>query len=157
MVCRRDFSRYDEQAETIESVGLVKARKGTRHLKFPTVHALISLDVFVDDITHVLVICTASRLTLLGLSRPSSHELNLYQTNMSADTPTTMLHIAGTDSGRVFMRGGNKNLYELEYSSESRWFFGSGARVGITNRSSGSLTTWMPSIMSSTSKSGCID
>ncbi len=25
---RRDFSRYDDQPETIESVGLVKARKG---------------------------------------------------------------------------------------------------------------------------------
>ena len=118
----------------------------------PSAHQ--SQDVFVDDITHVLIICTASRLTLLGLSRPSGRELNLYHTNMSVGTPTAMLHIAGTTSGRVFMRGGNKDLYELEYSSESRWFFGSGARVGITNRSSGNLSTWMPSIMSSNSKAG---
>ena len=60
-----------------------------------------------------------------------------------------MLHIAGTAAGRVFMRGTNKDLYELEYTSESRWFFGSGARVGVTNRSSGTLSTWMPSVFSS--------
>ena len=109
-------------------------------------------DVFVDDITHVLIICTATRLTLLGLSRPPSGELNLYATNLAADTPTAMRSIVGTSTGRVFMLGANKDLYELDYSSESRWFFGSGTRVGITNRSSGSLSTWMPTMLSSSSE-----
>ena len=30
---RRDFSRYDEQKEMIESVGLVKAKRGKLHFK----------------------------------------------------------------------------------------------------------------------------
>ncbi len=120
---------------------------------YEIVSELTAPDVFVDDITHVLIISTSSRLTLLGLSRTSGRELNLYHTNLSADTPTAMLQIAGTSPGRVFMRGANKDLYELEYSSESGWFFGSGARVSITNRSSGTLSAWMPSLLTSTSES----
>ena len=149
---RRDFSRYDEQPDTIQAVGLVKARKGELNPEVGRSDWLV-LDVFVDDITHVLIICTSSRVSLLGLSRPSSHELNLYATNLSADTPIAMLQISGTASGRVFMRGSNKELYELEYTSDSRWFFGSGAKVTLTNHSSGTLSNWMPSVFSAASMS----
>ena len=149
-VFRRDFYRYDEQAETIECVGLVKARRG--RLNRSTGVLTIS-DVFVDDVTQVLIICTASRLTLLGLSRPSARELNLYHTNLSIDTPTAMLSMVGNSSGRVFLRGGNKDLYELVYSNESRWFFGNGARVNITNRSGSAASTWIPTIFGSDGES----
>ncbi|KAK4686014.1 hypothetical protein P7C73_g4121, partial [Tremellales sp. Uapishka_1] len=132
----RDFNRYDEQDDTIESVGLVRARK----------------DVFVDDMTHVLVICTARKATLLGLSKGSDGGLSLYHTGLSTDTPTAMISIQGTPSGRIFMNGFDKNLYELDYSSGSQWF--SSSKVSLTNRSSGSFSAYLPSIFSSSSPEG---
>ncbi|WVF70035.1 hypothetical protein IAT40_004822 [Kwoniella sp. CBS 6097] len=135
----RDFSRYDEQNDTIQAVGLVKARK----------------DVFVDEITHVLVICTSSKATLLGLSRPAnSREISLYHTNLSVETPAAMIDIKGTSAGRIFMLGANKDLYELDYSSDASWFFGSSTKVGLHNRSSGSLANWTPGFLSSKTKEG---
>jgi hypothetical protein len=111
------------------------------------------LDVFVDEITHILIICTASRLTLLGLSHPSPREVSLYHTQLTADLPTSILAISGTHSGRIFMTGSNKDLYEVEYSNSSGWFFGSGAKVAVHNRSSGGLSNWIPSVFSSSSAS----
>ncbi|OCF37542.1 nuclear pore complex protein Nup155 [Kwoniella heveanensis BCC8398] len=135
----RDFSRYDEQNDTIQAVGLVKARK----------------DVFVDEITHVLVICTSSKATLLGLSRPAnSREISLYHTNLSVETPSAMIDIKGTSAGRIFMLGANKDLYELDYSSDASWFFGSSTKVGLHNRSSGSLANWTPGFLTSKTKEG---
>lgn len=133
----RDFSRYDQQESTIHAVGLVQARK----------------DVFVDDITYLLVICTASKATLLGLSRSAKGELSLYATNMSVDTPTTMTTIRGIDSGRIFLLGANKDLYELEYSISSGWL-SSGSKIWLTNRSSGYLSTWVPSVLQGANREG---
>lgn len=114
---------------------------------------LMSLaDVFVDTITHVLLICTTSRLTLLGLSHPSSREINLYHTQLTADLPTSIISIHGTNAGRVFMVGANKDLYEVEYSNQAGWFFGSGAKVVVHNRSSGTLSNWVPSVFGSSSQ-----
>lgn len=126
----RDFSRYDQGGDTIQSVGLVKARK----------------DVFVDDITHLLVICTTTKATLLGMSRSDKGELSLYATNLSAETATSMVDIRGTDSGRIFLLGANKDLYELEYSTSSGWL-SSGSKMWITNRSTGYLSTWVPTVL----------
>ncbi|WWD22088.1 hypothetical protein CI109_106577 [Kwoniella shandongensis] len=135
----RDFSRYDEQDDTIQAVGLVRVRK----------------DVFVDDITHVLVICTSAKATLLGLSRPSnSREINLWATNLSVDTPTAMIDIKGTAAGRIFMLGANKDLYELDYSAKDSWLFGSATSIKVHNRSSGNMANWLPSVLASNSKEG---
>jgi hypothetical protein len=114
---------------------------------------LTPADVFVDDITHLLVICTSSKVSLLGLSRPSPREINLYATNLSADAPVAMISVSGTASGRIFLLGVNKDLYELEYSAESSWFFGSSTRVQLHNRSSGSFANWVPTVFSSGSES----
>lgn len=45
-----------------------------------------------------------------------------------------MLSILGTDSGRVFMNGENKGLYELEYTNSAGWFFGSSSKIWVTGR-----------------------
>ncbi|TYJ54289.1 hypothetical protein B9479_005048 [Cryptococcus floricola] len=135
----RDFSRYDEQADTIQAVGLIKARK----------------DVFVDDITHVLVICTATKATLLGLSRSlQSREISLYHTNLTAETPTIMIDIKGTDEGRIFALGANKDLYELDYAAESSWLFGSSTSVRLNNKTGGGVSNWVPSLVTSKVKDG---
>lgn len=133
----RDFSRYDQQDSTIHAVGLVRARK----------------DVFVDDISYLLIICTASKITLLGLSQSDKGELSLYATNMTVETPTTMVTIRGTDAGRIFLLGVNKDIYELEYSISSGWL-SSGSKVWLTNRSSGYLSTWVPSVLQGANREG---
>lgn len=91
------------------------------------------LDVFIDDITHILVICTRSSATILGISR-TENKLNFFQTELSCQLPTRMLGIRGTNSGRVFMNGDNKGLYELEYTNSAGWFFGSSSKVWVTGR-----------------------
>ncbi|KAL7424377.1 hypothetical protein Q5752_000059 [Cryptotrichosporon argae] len=128
----REFSRYDDQPDTIQAVGLVRARK----------------DVFVDDITHVLVIATATRITLLGLAAGAGAEINLYATNLSADAPAPLIDVRGTHAGRVFALGANKDLYEIEYSTTAGWL-GGGSRMWVSNRSSGYLSAWVPSVFSS--------
>jgi len=145
---RRDFSRYDEQAEDITTVGLIKVRPG----EFPYRPRASTdfQDVFIDELSHLLVICTKSRISVLGLGRAAdSNAISLFTTNLTTDSPTAITHIAGTSSGRIFMRGVDKNLYELDYSNNSKWFFSSGAKVWVINRSSSAWSNWMPSVMSS--------
>lgn len=108
-------------------------------------------DVFVDGITHILIICTASKATLLGLSRTPS-ELNLYHTNLQVDLPTTMLNISGTAAGRVFMNGISKEMFELEYSSGSAWFFSSSTKIALRNLSTAALNNVLPTIFRSASE-----
>ena len=98
------------------------------------------------------MVCTSSKLTVLGLSRGPSGDISLYHTNLVVDVPTVMLSVKGSSSGRIFMNGTNKDLYELEYSNESGWFFGPSTRVQLHNRSSGSMANWMPTIFSSSSQ-----
>jgi hypothetical protein len=109
--------------------------------------------MFVDDITHLLIICTSSKATLLGLSRTSPREINLYTTNLApASTETPMTSIAGTLAGRIFMLGENKQIYELEYAATGGWF-GTGGPKAIS-RTSGALSGWVPSILSSSTNEG---
>ena len=133
----RDFSRYEEQPDNIEAVGLAKVRP----------------DVFIDSLSHLLVICTTTRVTILGLGRPSKKEVSLFVTNLSTETPTPMVQVVSTAAGRIFLLGINKQLYELEYSNDSRWFFGSGAKLWVTNRSSSSLGNWVPTFFTSNGES----
>ena len=64
-----------------------------------------------------------------------------------------MLQISGTTAGRVFMRGTNKDLYELEYSSDSSWLFGSGAKVRVVNKTTTGLAAVIPSVFGTAGES----
>lgn len=129
----RDFNRYDEQPDTIQSVAVVRPRK----------------DVFQDHITHLLIICTSTKVTLFGLGKSAQGDLDLYSTGLTADTPTTMISIAGTGTGRIFALGANRDMYEFEYASETGWLFGASSRLSVHNRTSGALANWVPSFLSS--------
>jgi nuclear pore complex protein Nup155 len=110
----------------------------------------LTLDVFVDAITHILIIATASRLTLFGIAYDPSkpRELNLYNTNMTIETYTAMQDIRGTDDGRVFMRGADREMYEVTYSNaEGGWggWFAGGGKVNVVAHTKGRLSNWTPS------------
>ena len=107
-------------------------------------------DVFIDALTHLLVICTSTKITVLGLGRENgSNAISLFSTNLSTTSTTPITYIAGSKSGRVFMLGETKELFELEYSNDSSWFFGSGAKIAIKNLSSGYLSNLLPTFLSS--------
>lgn len=89
--------------------------------------------MFIDDITHVLVICTRTTATILGISR-QDNKLNFFQTELSCQLPTRMINVVGMSNGRVFMNGENKGLYELEYTNATGWWFGSSNKVWVTGR-----------------------
>ena len=96
--------------------------------------------VFVDSITHLLVICTEKTIHLLGCSATQSagrksKELTMYATNMAIPTDgIAMSSICSTPSGRVFMAGSDGNLHELVYRADEGWFT---KRSGLVNWTGG--------------------
>lgn len=133
----REFSRYDQATSDIQVVGLVRARK----------------DVFIDNITHLIVISTAKRTKMLGISQDEKGELSMYATDFDQESPAQFTDVLGTDSGRIFLLGHNKDLYELEYTASSGWF-GNGTKMWFTNRTSSVITNWVPTLFSSGSREG---
>jgi len=124
---RHDFNRYDEQAEDITAVGLVKARP----------------DVFIDDLQYLLVICTPTKISVLGLGSGPNSSISLFSTNLSASSPTPMDSVVGSSAGRIFMRGRDANVYELVYSNSSSFMSAGGPSLSIVNRSSSWIMGYM--------------
>lgn len=129
----------------IVGVGLVTPRPG----------------VFLDSISHLLVLATPGLVTLVGLgfvtapavpgaTTPSKRELTFFMTGLSCPTDGIALTtIIGTKDGRIFLGsspvaltpggiGGDGCLYELNYQSAEGWF---SKRCSLTNLTSGSLIT----------------
>lgn len=116
-----DFSRYDEQSEVILSVGLVKAKPG----------------VFINTISHLLVLCTPSTLILLGLS-VAPNDITLYATDLSIPTDgIAMTDVVSMPDGRTFMVGSDGCLYEMQYRADEGWFTKRCALINWTGAGSG--------------------
>jgi nuclear pore complex protein Nup155 len=118
-----DFSRYDSQSELILHVGLVPAKP----------------NVFIDSITHLLVICTPTTLILLGLSNAQGGaDLTLYATDLSISTDGVgMSDVRSMPDGRTFMTGSDGCLYEMQYRADEGWFTKRCSLVNWTGGSSG--------------------
>jgi nuclear pore complex protein Nup155 len=103
---------YEDATHTITAVALVPPKPG----------------VFVETITHILVVATSSEIILLGVSAtptPSgSKSVSLYQTKMAVHRGSSdVSHIVGTASGRIFLGGDtDTDIHELFYQQEERWF-----------------------------------
>lgn len=141
------FSTFEELPDVIVGVGLVKPRPG----------------VFVDSISHLLVLTTPNAITLVGLGYSGSpKEITFYLTGLSVPTDGISLTIIkGTSNGRIFLAsspealttpggiGGDGCLYELVYQSAEGWFV---KRCTLHNLSSGSIAkSVMPSFLRSLS------
>jgi nuclear pore complex protein Nup155 len=102
-------------------------------------------DVFVDDIAHLLVICTSSRVSILGLSHPSPRVINLFATSLAISSPTPLVSIVSTDAGRIFALGLNHQIYEITYGASSAWFSSSsGVQASLVCRTQSSLNSLWP-------------
>ncbi|KAF1813320.1 nuclear pore complex protein Nup155 [Eremomyces bilateralis CBS 781.70] len=103
---------FEEQPHAITAVKLVKPRTG----------------VFVEAITHLLVVATVNEIFLVGVAASSNNgvtTVSLYQTKMRAPVSGLDVRcIAGAShSGRIFFAGYcARDIYELTYQQEEKWF-----------------------------------
>ena len=135
---RSSFSTFEELTDVIVGVGLVTPRKG----------------VFVDAISHLLVLATPNQITLVGIgyaapSPGAKREVTFYLTGLTVSTDgISLTTVRGTSTGRIFLAsspdpltpggiGGDGCLYELVYQSAEGWFV---KRCTLYNLTSGSLT-----------------
>ncbi|GAA5897156.1 hypothetical protein JCM5296_002241 [Sporobolomyces johnsonii] len=131
------FSTFEELTDVIVGVALVRPRPG----------------VFVDSISHLLVLATPSQINLVGLgyaapSPGAKKEVTFYLTGLSVPTDgISFTTIRGTSNGRIFLAsspepltpggiGGDGCLYELAYQSSEGWF---AKRCTLHNLTSGSI------------------
>lgn len=114
---------FEEQRHTIQAVALLPPKPG----------------VFIETITHVLVIATTNEIIVLGVQTDKTPAGNttvsLYQTNMHmALRGQDVRIITGSAAGRVFFGGsGEIDLNELYYEKEERWFWGKCGKINHTN------------------------
>ncbi|KAL2176873.1 Non-repetitive/WGA-negative nucleoporin C-terminal-domain-containing protein [Thermothelomyces heterothallicus CBS 202.75] len=125
---------YEDATHTITAVALVPPKPG----------------VFVDTITHILVVATTTEITLLGVSAtptPSgSRSVALYQTKMSVHRGSSDVSlIVGTASGRIFLGGDtDTDIYELFYQQEERWFSSRCGKINHTHQGWASVVPSLP-------------
>lgn len=122
---------FEDQPHTIHAVALVPPKPG----------------IFVNTITHILVVATAAEITLLGVSAtdtPSgTKSVSLYQTKMNLPLRGTDVRvIAGSANGRIFFGGSNDiDINELYYQSEEKWFSNRCGKLNHTNPGWSSVVT----------------
>ncbi|CAG8974187.1 hypothetical protein HYALB_00007350 [Hymenoscyphus albidus] len=125
---------FEDQPHNITAVKLLKPRKG----------------VFVEDITHLLVVATTQEIILLGVSAqvegPGVRTVQLFQTRMALTIRGINVQVieGSAETGRVFFAGhGDNEIYELTYQQEEKWFAG---RCGKINHTSPGYSTIMPKV-----------
>jgi len=133
---RKELISFTDQSETITSVTLVRPKAA----------------VFVEEISHLLVICTPNSVFLLGLSVKSGpgdrprNTIQFFATDIKAPTRADMFSVVGMPDGRIFMASARDGcLYELSYQRLETWF---GAKVQFINHSVKGVQSLVPSFFS---------
>lgn len=131
---------FEDQPHNITAVKLLTPRK----------------DVFVDTITHLLVVATTQEIILLGVSAAVEgsgvRTVQLFQTRMALTIRGINVQVieGSAETGRIFFAGhGDNEIYELTYQQEEKWFAG---RCGKVNHTSPGYSTIMPNIWGTKSK-----
>ncbi|KAF7722764.1 hypothetical protein EC973_002718 [Apophysomyces ossiformis] len=164
-----DLYVYEDQDEIITHVGTARARLGELDVIFygpstsdmsevtKTRFRLFSFlkGVFTSHVEHVLVVSTASRLKVYGVSvgklPGSDHKERRTQfmlherKGLSVTTHhARMLHMAGSKSGRIFIIGSDHHLYELNYQKDGNVYMSS-----LTCHTSPAVMKYLPAALSS--------
>ncbi|KAI0313508.1 nucleoporin [Amylostereum chailletii] len=130
----QDLSSFTDQPDVITLVRVVKPKPG----------------VFVEEINHLLVLCTPLTVLLLGVCAsqvqgPNGRmrkDIKLYATDMSVACDVEMTDVVGTEDGRIFMSGAQDgHVYEFHYQEKEGWF---GKRVQLINHSIGGVQSFFP-------------
>lgn len=111
---------YEEATQPITAVELVAPKPG----------------VFIADIKHLIVICTATDMLLLGVATQTTptgaQTIALYNTKMSIPIRgiDVRVIVASKKTGRIFFTGSSTDdLFEFQYQPEEGWFRGKCNRV----------------------------
>ncbi|OAA58342.1 non-repetitive nucleoporin [Cordyceps fumosorosea ARSEF 2679] len=138
---------FEDQPHTIQAVALVPPKKG----------------IFVNTITHILVVATSSEMILLGVSATptpaGTKSVSLYQTKMSLPLRGSDVRvIAGSADGRIFFGGTNDvDISELYYQSEEKWFSNRCGKINHTNPGWASVVTLQSGFWSNKNPEHLID
>ncbi|KAG5930306.1 hypothetical protein E4U42_002230 [Claviceps africana] len=114
---------FEEQTHSIHAVALVPPKPG----------------IFVETITHILVVATSSEMILLGLSASDTpagtKSVALYQTKMNLPLRGNDVRVISSSAdGRIFFGGSSDfDINELYYQSEEKWFSNRCGRINHTN------------------------
>lgn len=125
---------YEEETTAITAVKLVVPRAG----------------VFVEGITHVLVIATTNKILLLGvwheMDASGIRTVSLYRTELVLAIKGLAVNVivGSAATGRIFFSCQDNDIYELTYSLEERWFTN---KCGKLNHTSTSLSQVVPSAL----------
>ncbi|KFY49278.1 hypothetical protein V496_10134 [Pseudogymnoascus sp. VKM F-4515 (FW-2607)] len=143
-----ELNGFEEQSNSITAVKLVVPRRG----------------VFLDTITHLLVVATTSEIILLGVGATTNPAtgakvVTLFNTGMSLSIKGIDVRVieGSSASGRIFFSGGGDNeVYELTYQQEEKWF---ASRCGKVNHTSPGYTSLVPTkiIWGTSSKEYVVD
>ncbi|KAI5306622.1 hypothetical protein KEM56_000024 [Ascosphaera pollenicola] len=120
------------QPSSINTVALARPRKG----------------VFLDSVTHILILGMTGEVALVGLSCTESHghkAVELFSTGMQTSTRGINVDVmAATASGRIFFAGSMDNdIYELKYQQSEGWFHAKCSKVNHTTKG---FTAFVPSL-----------
>ncbi|KAF2141417.1 uncharacterized protein K452DRAFT_309183 [Aplosporella prunicola CBS 121167] len=122
---------FEDQPNIITAVRLVKPRA----------------KVFIDAITHLLVVATTTDMILIGVAHEKNADgistVSLYQTRMQASVRGIGVKcIEGSaKTGRIFFGGEvTDDVYELTYQQEEKWF---GSKCGTVNHVSRSMVNYV--------------
>ncbi len=127
---------YEESVHNITAVALVPPKPG----------------VFVNTITHILVVASVAEVALLGVSAaatPSGTKtVSLYQTKMAVQRGNSSVTlITSTADGRIFLGGdSDTDIHELYYQQEEKWF---SSRCGKINHTHTGWTAVVPTTLAS--------
>lgn len=104
---KEDIDTFEETAPIL-SIGLAKPKA----------------DVFNPEITHVLIIATASQIKVIALlfkQQPGAGKsLSFYNTNLCTPASGAIItSIKSTKDGRIFMLANDGNIWELDYKVNS--------------------------------------
>ncbi|KAF8549571.1 nucleoporin-domain-containing protein [Imleria badia] len=130
----QDISTFVDQPDVITHVAVVRPKP----------------NVFVDDISSLMVLCTPLSILLIGLStapvlQTNRTEIKMYATNIE------MSSVVATPHGCIFMAGSQDGcLYELHYQQSESWF---GKKVHLINHSVGTVQSLFPRFSSPKSDS----
>lgn len=114
---------FEDQPHTINAVALVPPKPG----------------IFVNTITHILVVATSSEMILLGVSATDTpagtKSVALYQTKLTLPLRGVDVRIiSGSADGRIFFGGSTDiDINELYYQSEEKWFSNRCGKINHTN------------------------
>ncbi|KAK4983915.1 hypothetical protein LTR66_008670 [Elasticomyces elasticus] len=118
-----EIKGFEEQTQSINGVKLVVPRPG----------------VFVAEVTHCLVVTTASELSLIGVACKTgpgdTKSVSLYATRLSVPIKGIDANCieASKKTGRVFFAGHtNEDIYEFTYQQEEKWFSSRAAKINHT-------------------------